>query len=71
MSAADGRRVRVRHSDDAGATWPIGRADDDIGGHVNVNETTAAELPDGRVHFSSCNDAPGPTPTRPTADGPW
>ncbi len=32
-------------SDDRGATWRLGYLDDDTDGYVNVNETTAAELP--------------------------
>ncbi|MGW6545957.1 sialidase family protein [Streptomyces massasporeus] len=47
-------------SDDAGATWRIGYVDDDTDGHVNANETTAAELPDGRVYFNTRNDSPSP-----------
>ncbi|MGC5035442.1 sialidase family protein [Streptomyces sp. DT190] len=47
-------------SDDAGATWRIGYVDDNPDGYVNVNETTAAELPDGRVYFNTRNDSPSP-----------
>ncbi|MDT0391719.1 sialidase family protein [Streptomyces dubilierae] len=47
-------------SDDAGATWRIGYVDDDPDGYVNANETTAAELPDGRVYFNTRNDSPSP-----------
>ncbi|MEV5102932.1 exo-alpha-sialidase [Streptomyces massasporeus] len=47
-------------SDDAGATWRIGYVDDDTGGYINANETTAAELPDGRVYFNTRNDSPSP-----------
>ncbi|MFI8892644.1 exo-alpha-sialidase [Streptomyces paradoxus] len=47
-------------SDDAGATWRIGYVDDDPDGYINANETTAAELPDGRVYFNTRNDSPSP-----------
>ncbi|MEW2388348.1 sialidase family protein [Streptomyces venezuelae] len=47
-------------SDDAGATWRIGYIDDNTNGYINVNETTAAELPDGRVYFNTRNDSPAP-----------
>lgn len=41
------------YSDDGGRTWHIGYVDDDPDGVVNVNETTATELPDGRVYFNT------------------
>ena len=44
-------------SDDCGATWRLGYVDDDPDGRVNVNETTAAELPDGTVYFNTRNDS--------------
>ncbi|MFF7372597.1 sialidase family protein [Streptomyces tricolor] len=47
-------------SDDRGATWRLGYLDDDTDGYVNVNETTAAELPDGRVYLNARNDSPSP-----------
>ncbi|MEU1115129.1 MULTISPECIES: sialidase family protein [unclassified Streptomyces] len=47
-------------SDDEGETWRIGCVDDNTDGYVNVNETTAAELPDGRVYFNTRNDSPSP-----------
>ncbi|ATL27280.1 sialidase family protein [Streptomyces formicae] len=47
-------------SDDAGATWRIGYIDDNANGYINVNETTAAELPDGRLYFNTRNDSPAP-----------
>ncbi|MDO0915469.1 sialidase family protein [Streptomyces sp. DT2A-34] len=47
-------------SDDRGATWRIGYIDENTDGYVNVNETTAAELPDGRVYFNTRNDSPSP-----------
>ncbi|MEU4964388.1 sialidase family protein [Streptomyces smyrnaeus] len=47
-------------SDDDGATWRIGYVDDNPDGWVNVNETTAAELPDGTVYFNTRNDSDAP-----------
>ncbi|WP_030688059.1 sialidase family protein [Streptomyces sp. NRRL B-1347] len=47
-------------SDNLGQTWRIGYVDDNTNGYVNVNETTAAELPDGRVYFNTRNDSPAP-----------
>lgn len=41
------------YSDDDGRTWHIGYVDDAPDGVVNVNETTATELPDGRVYFNT------------------
>ncbi|WP_433465005.1 sialidase family protein [Spirillospora sp. CA-128828] len=41
------------YSDDDGQTWHIGYVDDNPDGYVNVNETTAAQLPDGRVYFNT------------------
>ncbi|MFE2583218.1 exo-alpha-sialidase [Streptomyces sp. NPDC059378] len=47
-------------SDDRGATWYLGYVDENTDGYVNANETTAAELPDGRVYFNTRNDSPSP-----------
>ncbi|MGW1952055.1 sialidase family protein [Streptomyces sp. NPDC001920] len=47
-------------SDDRGATWRIGYVDDNTDGYINANETTAAELLDGRVYFNTRNDSPSP-----------
>jgi sialidase-1 len=47
-------------SDDRGASWRIGYVDDNTDGYINANETTAAELPDGRVYFNTRNDSPSP-----------
>lgn len=47
-------------SDDRGVTWYLGYVDENTDGYVNVNETTAAELPDGRVYFNTRNDSPSP-----------
>ncbi|GAA4492908.1 hypothetical protein GCM10023191_029510 [Actinoallomurus oryzae] len=41
------------YSDDDGRTWHIGYVDDNTDGQVNVNETSATELPDGRVYFNT------------------
>ncbi|MFE1308052.1 exo-alpha-sialidase [Streptomyces sp. NPDC058755] len=47
-------------SDDRGETWYLGYLDENTDGYINVNETTAAELPDGRVYFNTRNDSPSP-----------
>ncbi|MEU9475215.1 sialidase family protein [Streptomyces sp. NPDC048191] len=47
-------------SDDLGESWYLGYTDENTDGYVNVNETTAAELPDGRVYFNTRNDSPAP-----------
>ncbi|MGP3947209.1 sialidase family protein [Streptomyces sp. 7N604] len=47
-------------SDDGGETWRIGYTDSRSNGYINANETTAAELPDGRVYFNCRNDSPAP-----------
>ncbi|WP_329277080.1 sialidase family protein [Streptomyces sp. NBC_01451] len=41
------------YSDDAGRTWHLGFVDDSYDGIENANETSAAQLPDGRLYFSS------------------
>ncbi|MDL2077975.1 sialidase family protein [Streptomyces sp. GXMU-J15] len=41
------------YSDDGGTTWHIGFVAGDYDGRLNANETTAAELPDGRLYFNS------------------
>jgi sialidase-1 len=41
------------YSDDHGATWHIGFADDNPDGYLNVNETSATQLPDGRLYFNA------------------
>jgi sialidase-1 len=43
----------VLYSDDGGASWRIGFTDDNPNGYINVNETTAAELPDGRLYLNT------------------
>ncbi|MER6384532.1 sialidase family protein [Streptomyces sp. NPDC001250] len=41
------------YSDDGGCTWHLGFANDRYDGVTNANETSAAQLPDGRVYFSA------------------
>ncbi|WP_330283513.1 sialidase family protein [Streptomyces sp. NBC_00588] len=41
------------YSDDGGRTWQLGFVDDSYDGVNNSNESTAAQLPDGRLYFSS------------------
>ncbi|MFD9459593.1 exo-alpha-sialidase [Streptomyces sp. NPDC060027] len=41
------------YSDDGGLHWRLGFIDDSYDGTVNANESTVAELPDGRLYFSS------------------
>ncbi|MGN9906769.1 sialidase family protein [Phytohabitans sp. LJ34] len=41
------------YSDDGGETWAIGAVDDNPNGYLNVNETTVAELPDGRLYLNT------------------
>ncbi|MFK8846304.1 exo-alpha-sialidase [Streptomyces sp. Ac-502] len=47
-------------SDDGGANWRIGYTDSNPNGYINANETTAAELPDGTLYFTTRNDSPAP-----------
>ncbi|MFD8303374.1 exo-alpha-sialidase [Streptomyces sp. NPDC059690] len=49
------------YSDDGGATWRIGFVDGAHDGRVNPNESSAAELPDGRLYFSA-RDQNGTSP---------
>ncbi|MET8562047.1 sialidase family protein [Streptomyces flaveolus] len=49
------------YSDDSGRTWHLGFADEGYDGVTNANETSAAQLPDGRVYFSS-RDQKGSAP---------
>ncbi|PSK99028.1 sialidase-1 [Murinocardiopsis flavida] len=44
--------AHLLYSDDAGASWHIGAVDDSYEGEVNTNESTVAELPDGRLHVN-------------------
>ncbi|MFJ6901368.1 exo-alpha-sialidase [Streptomyces hokutonensis] len=41
------------YSDDGGETWQLGFVDSTYDGIDNANESSAAELPDGRLYFSS------------------
>ncbi|MGW0628920.1 sialidase family protein [Streptomyces sp. NPDC002758] len=49
------------YSDNGGRTWHLGFVDDSYDGRENSNESTAAQLPDGRLYFSS-RDQNGTTP---------
>ncbi|MGQ4418034.1 exo-alpha-sialidase, partial [Streptomyces sp. SAS_269] len=49
------------YSDDGGRTWRLGFVDDGYDGVTNANETSAAQLPDGRLYFSS-RDQNGSSP---------
>ncbi|MEU3514073.1 sialidase family protein [Streptomyces sp. NPDC006654] len=49
------------YSDDHGRSWRLGFVDDSYTGHDNANETTAAELPDGRLYFNA-RDQNGSSP---------
>ncbi|MEO3747639.1 sialidase family protein [Plantactinospora sp. B5E13] len=60
------------YSDDNGGTWRIGYVDDNTDGYVNVNETTATELPDGRIYLNTREHngtAPGNRADAYSADG--
>ncbi|MFI9253370.1 exo-alpha-sialidase [Streptomyces sp. NPDC053069] len=41
------------YSDDGGRTWQLGSVDVTYDGVTNTNETSAAQLPDGRLYFSA------------------
>ncbi|MFF7973302.1 exo-alpha-sialidase [Streptomyces sp. NPDC007905] len=49
------------YSDDGGRTWHLGFVDDTYDGVANANETSAAQLPDGRLYFTS-RDQNGSSP---------
>ncbi|MGW3957129.1 sialidase family protein [Streptomyces sp. NPDC004752] len=49
------------YSDDGGRTWQLGFVDDSYDGQINSNESSAAQLPDGRLYFSS-RDQNGSSP---------
>jgi sialidase-1 len=57
-STAAGYGGHALLSDDGGLSWRIGALQPGDG-KVDANETTAAELPDGRVYFSTRNQAAG------------
>jgi sialidase-1 len=46
-------------SDDGGRTWRIGFSEDRVDTAVAANETTVAQLPDGRLYFNSRNQGTG------------
>jgi sialidase-1 len=65
-SADTGREARYYgghaiYSDDGGLSWHLGFVDDSYTGHDNANETTAAQLPDGRLYFNA-RDQNGSSP---------
>ncbi|MEU9985213.1 sialidase family protein [Streptomyces sp. NPDC048045] len=49
------------YSDDDGRTWHLGFVDDTYDGVANANETSAAQLPDGRLYIGS-RDQNGSSP---------
>ncbi|MFE5909177.1 exo-alpha-sialidase [Streptomyces wedmorensis] len=60
------------YSDDGGRSWRLGFVDDTYDGFVNANESTAAELPDGRLYFSArdqLGSSPGNRADAVSADG--
>jgi sialidase-1 len=60
------------YSDDGGRTWQVGYVDDNPDGYLNVNESTAAQLPDGRVYFNTRDHngtAPGTRADAYSSDG--
>ncbi|WP_204077685.1 sialidase family protein [Planotetraspora phitsanulokensis] len=60
------------YSDDGGVTWQVGFTSSATNGYVNENESTVAELPDGRLYFSARgqNDtAPGTRADAISVDG--
>ncbi|MGS2616424.1 sialidase family protein [Micromonospora sp. LZ34] len=60
------------YSDDGGENWQIGAVDDNPDGYLNVNESTAAELPDGRLYLNTREhngSAPGNRADTYSADG--
>ncbi|WP_202805882.1 sialidase family protein [Actinopolymorpha alba] len=51
-------------SDDGGRSWRIGAVDAGLDGAVKPNETTAAELPDGRLYLNTRNQGGSAPETR-------
>ncbi len=51
-------------SDDHGATWRIGAVDDHTDGVLNPDETTAAQLPDGRLYLNARDEGGSDPATR-------
>ncbi|MEV5876161.1 sialidase family protein [Streptomyces sp. NPDC052101] len=76
-SSDTGREARyygghALYSDDGGCTWHLGFVAARYDGVTNVNETSAAQLPDGRVYFSARDQngsAPGNRLGAYSADG--
>ncbi|MET8802298.1 sialidase family protein [Streptomyces sp. NPDC004546] len=74
-SAGPGSRYDGGHalySDDGGRTWQLGFVTGTQDGVTNVNETTAAQLPDGRLYFNARDQygtAPGNRLDTYSADG--
>jgi BNR repeat-like domain/Concanavalin A-like lectin/glucanases superfamily len=65
LECGDGRLFggHSLYSDDGGATWHLGGIDTPTTGVVNPNETSATELADGTVYFST-RDQGGQSPGR-------
>jgi sialidase-1 len=59
------------YSDDGGQTWHLGWVDDTTDGYDNPNESTAAQLPDGRIYVNArdAGTAPGTRSDGYSADG--
>lgn len=60
------------YSDDGGQSWQIGYVDDNPDGFLNVNETAATQLLDGRMYFNTREhngSAPGNRADAYSADG--
>ncbi|MBM1105415.1 exo-alpha-sialidase [Aurantibacter crassamenti] len=56
MSIAKGNKaycMALVYSDDSGNTWQIGAVDENLKDAVQANETTIAELPDGRIYINT------------------
>ncbi len=45
--------AHAMYSDDGGRSWRLGFVEDSYDGVHNANESTAAQLPDGRLYFSA------------------
>ncbi|ASO20034.1 sialidase-1 [Actinoalloteichus hoggarensis] len=64
--------AHLLYSDDGGATWSIGALESTADGVINGNETTVAELPDGRLYVNTRNQngtAPGNRAAAYSGDG--
>ncbi|MWA05918.1 neuraminidase [Actinomadura sp. LD22] len=72
--AAEGgpQGVHLDYSDDGGATWKIGADDTRTTDDVTPNESTAAELPDGRIYVNARDNSgtdPGNRSAAVSSDG--